>query len=479
MKLAYNLHFDRATETFDELIKLKPDNPRGYLLQAVNFYYRHQLEENSEVFAKQFVKLATTAIERSKSKLGNKEQRLDALFYLGTANMYLAAYHGWQSNWLRAYWYGKDGIGYLERVIAADSTYYDAYLGLGLYHYYTDVIPKIAKAVTFLLGFEADRQKGLEELELAAAHGKYSRAEALLFLGSIHLYVEKDYEKSRQFFEELARLYPENASYSMLLGEAYQKLGKNEQAAQTLHQLVDQIPQPPRFPVLVSSSFFRLGNVYYNMRELPQAIKYYQDALKHATQSTGEVQWIFALANLNLGRSYDLIGKRDIALEYYRRVKKSDHKHAHKIAKERIKTPLVRSKRRVDGNNFDEIIDIFQNAMAKTKADTGKLTREKMPELNFHIAKSLYDKGAYKSAIARFERILGAATAGEDWLKPRSLFYLGKCYVQLGESNKASRAFDLAYKFENEQLRLEIDQARKLLASGAASSESPSQRPVN
>ncbi|MFQ5648674.1 MAG: tetratricopeptide repeat protein [bacterium] len=464
IELAYNLHFDQATETFQDLIELEPDNPHGYLLLTVSYYYRYQLEEHHEKFAKKFLEFSQQAIEHAKRKLGKKEEKLDALFYLGTANVYLATYHGWESNWLRAYWYGRDGIEYLERVVALEPEYYDAYLGLGLYHYYADVIPKFAKAVTFLLGIEADREKGLAELELAAEHGTYSRAEALLFLGSIHLYIEKDYQKSRVYFEKLADLYPENGTYLMLLGETYQKLGMNDQAAKTLSRLVEDT-SAPQFPVLVISSHFRLGNLYYNQRDLPKAITHYQNSLRYATQSTGNVKWVFALANLNLGRSYDLLGRRETALEYYRRVKRSDHKHAYKMARERIKKPLPRLKQAARNRNFDEIIEVYQGALAKSQNGDGTFSRSKLAEMNYNIATAMFDKGAYQSALARFQRIVRMEEVEADWIKPWAHFYIGKCYLESGESEKASAAFQEAARFQDEQLQLEIDKARDLLTA--------------
>src|SRR3990172_1844076 len=268
--LAYNLHFDAATAIFDQLIHLEPDNPHGYLLQSVNLYYRYQLEENPEELGKQFQRIVSAAIDRAEKRLHDKSRSLDMLFYLGTANIYLAAYHGWESNWLRAYIYGKEGIDYLKKLVAVDPNYYDAYLGLGLYHYYTGVIPNFARPVTFILGIEADKMKGLAELELAGENGTYSRAEALLFLGSIYLYLEKDYNKSLACLENLNRLYPENASFLMLLGENYQKVGDYERAITTLNYLVNEATNL-KFPILMISSYFRLGNLYFNLKNFPEA----------------------------------------------------------------------------------------------------------------------------------------------------------------------------------------------------------------
>ncbi|MCZ6818631.1 MAG: tetratricopeptide repeat protein [Calditrichaeota bacterium] len=465
MDLAYNLRFEQATSLFDQLIQLDPQNPNGYLLQAVNSYYRYQLGENSAVHAKNFLNLAEEAIVAARRQLAKKEHALDAMFCLGTAHMYIAAYHTWESNWLRAYWYGKEGINYLKRVVDKDATYFDAYLGLGLYHYYADVLPRFAKAVTFVLGIDSDKRKGLAELELAAEQGTYSRAEALLFLGSIHLYIEKDYQKSLTYFKKLAELYPENGSYLMLLGESYQKIGENEKAIATLTQLVRE-EKTSRFPVLVVSSYFRLGNLYYNTRNLPKAVENYQRSLQFASGSTGNVGWVFALANLNIGRSYDLLGRRREALKYYRKVRKADHKHAYELAQERIKTPLSKGNGYARNRNYDEIIDIYQDALKENRGSNGSNTSARMAELRYHIGKSFYDKGAYQSAMAKFTRVLASQSVEQPWLKPWAHYYLGSCYQKTGAPEKARIHFKAAYRFDNSDLKLEVEKALQSLPSG-------------
>ncbi len=464
IELGYNLHFDGATKIFNRLIEMEPEDPRGYLLQSVNFYYRYQLEENHGAFSEQFVKLSKSAIEAAERRLNNAEQKLDAMFYLGTAHMYLAAYYGWESEWMKAYWYGRKGISYLERLVQLDPTYYDAYLGLGLYHYYTDVIPKLARPITFLLGLEPDRKKGLSELELAAKKGRYSQAEALLFLGSINLYIEKDYRKSLAYLEQLTELYPENASYLMLLGENYEKVGRNELALETLDRLVRDAGAS-RFPVLVISSYFRLGNLYYNQRELPTAIQNYQKALKHASESTGNVDWVFALANLNLGRSFDLLGRRDEALQYYRRVQKSDHKHAYEVARKRIKKPLVRSKLASRTRNHDEIMEMYQDAVAKARAVNASTEPLSMAELYYYVGREFYDRDIYNLAIRKFTKVVGMQNMGKEWIRPWAQFYLGKCYVKTGKFEEAQASLAAAYDHDDAELRSEIDGFRATIPS--------------
>ncbi len=451
---AYNLHFDEATDIFTQLIQLQPDNPRGYLLQSINFYYRYQLEENHENFARQFLYFSQKAIATAKRVASRDTEKLDALFYLGTAHIYLAAYHGWENNWWKAYWYGKEGIAYLERLVQLEPTYYDAYLGLGLYHYYTDIIPRVAKAVGYVLGLDNDREKGLKELKLAAQYGTYSREEALFFLGSIYLYLEKDFNKAMGYFQRLVILYPENSSFLMMLGENYQKVGKTKEAADTLNQLVSG-DKATRFPVLIISSYYRLGNLYFGMRDLPKAIQSYTKCLKLASLSTGNVSWVFALANLNLGRSYDLLGRRKDAAHYYKRVKETDHKHAYKIAQARIKKAQGKEQAR-QSHNQEEIVSIYREALAKVNASNTGGSGSNVPELHYHIGRAFYEKAAYSVAINKFDKIIASTSPTEPWLKPWTQYYLGNCYLKVGKFKKAAEAYGLAYQYNDPELRSRI-----------------------
>jgi len=462
IRLAYNLDFDEATRKFNQLIELEPENPQGYLLQSVSFYYRYQLAENHKAFGKEFLALSKKTIRKAERLRSAPDRKLDAMFYLGTSNMYLAAYYGWESRWVKAFWYGRKGISYLEKLVARDPDYYDAYLGLGLYRYYTDILPKLAKPVTFLLGLHPDRVQGIKYLELAAQKGTYSRAEALLFLGSIYLYIEKDYRKSLVYLEELSNLYPENASYLMLLGENYEKLKLKDLALETLKKLVSD-PDATRFPVLVISSYFRLGNLYYNKKDLPKAIRNYQEALRHASQSTGNIRWVFALGNLNLGRSFDLLGRRKEAVQYYRKVKKSDHKHAYEEARKRLEKPLKKTRVASNSKNYDEIIDMYQSAIAEAKDVSGSADPISIPELYYFVGKKFYERQIYNLAIRKLSKVAAMPDVEPDWIKPWARFYLGQCYVHTGRWDEAQHAFELAYTEGDTDLRAKIDGVRARL----------------
>ncbi len=467
---AYNMQIDEATGTFEQIIKLDPQNPHGYLLQAVNFFYQSEWAVEKGDFEKKFQKYTSKAIKFSKKNLSKKEKRNDALFYLGTSHIYLAAYHAARHNWLRAYWYGKDGINYLKKVVRADPNYYDAYLGLGLYHYYAAVIPKFIKSVTSLLGIEGDRTRGLQELRLAAEKGTYSRAEAHYFLANIFLYIEDDADTALSYSEKLTRRYQQNAGFLTFLAENYQESGRHADAIEQLENALAQ-EAAQRYEFFQMLIYFGLGKSHFELNNFKKCIPYFEKALTLASKRKKSASWMVGRVNYRLGLSFELEGERQVAVKYYSNVRKSDHKKAHELARKRMKEPLTEIERGLilgknfaKTKNYDQAIATFETAIANAANNDEK---KKIPELRYYAAKTEYDKEDFEEAITALQEVLILNTK-DKWIKPWTHFYLGNCYNKTGQPQKALAEYKTAYKFDDNDLRFQIDRRREELQSSFA-----------
>ena len=466
IEYGYNMQIEKATEVFDQLMKLEPKNPLGYVLQSVNYFYILQWGWSKDV-EKRFKKLTSKAIKLSKRNLPDKEKRLDALFYLGTIRIYLAAYHGGQSNWLRAYWYGKDGIRYLKKLVAVDPNYYDAYLGLGLYHYYADVIPKFIKMVTAILGIEGDRERGLKELQSAAENGKYSKAEAMLFLGNIYLYTEKQSEKALQYSKELAELYPVNSGFLSFLGENYQRNGAHSLAIETFKSGLAQ-EAAHRYPIFKMFLFYNLGNAYFEMNQFDKAASFYRQSFAVKASENKARKGVLALVNYKIGLCYDMVSRHEDALKKYRQVKKSHNNRAYKLARERLNKPmslverdLIFGKNFVKTKSYEDAMGTFKQALEKCELNSEDYPETKIPELRYHLAKTKFEEKNIQTAISDFKEIGALKNVKEKWIKPWSHFYHGRCLEESGEFQSALAEYDAAYKFDDNELRFQIDRRRE------------------
>ena len=201
--LGTNLQYKESYEVFQQLIELEPDNPRGYFLRSAIYFWMFSEDIKNEEVGNKFRDLSYEAVEIAEARLEEDENDIEARFFLGGAYGSLGRYYAMTRSFLNAYWYGKKGKNYLEEVVEMDSTYYDAYLGLGIFHYLADILPRFVKILSFVLGIEGDKEQGIKEIKLAAEKGTYTKTEAMFFLGAIYTYRERKYEEAIKIFNQL------------------------------------------------------------------------------------------------------------------------------------------------------------------------------------------------------------------------------------------------------------------------------------
>jgi hypothetical protein len=96
-------------------------------------------------------------------------------------------------------------------VVAPDAA--DAYLGLGMANYFIGSLPGPKKFFLRFAGIHGDKKAGIQQIEIAADHGRYLRpfAKILLALAALR---EKKPEVARTQLKELVAEFPENPLYA-------------------------------------------------------------------------------------------------------------------------------------------------------------------------------------------------------------------------------------------------------------------------
>lgn len=101
-------------------------------------------------------------------------------------------------------------------VVAPDAA--DAYLGLGTANYFIGSLPGVKKFFLRFAGIKGDKKAGIQQVEIAAAHGHYLRpfAKILLALAALR---EKKPEVARIQLNELVAEFPENPLFASELAK--------------------------------------------------------------------------------------------------------------------------------------------------------------------------------------------------------------------------------------------------------------------
>jgi hypothetical protein len=102
---------------------------------------------------------------------------------------------------------------YARDLLAMRSDYYDAYLAIGIGNYIIGSLPAYKRFFLRLGGVRGNKLTGMAQVEMAANRGRYLRpfAKIMLALASRR---EKQEERARLLWEDLAAEFPENALFA-------------------------------------------------------------------------------------------------------------------------------------------------------------------------------------------------------------------------------------------------------------------------
>ncbi len=160
-------NYIEALEGAKELIRNEPFNPSGYFLLG-SIYQTISEEYRTDRYKDTISLFLDSAITLAEGRKTADADNPDWYFITGASFGYRALHRAFHGNWWGAFRDGLSCSSDLNHALELDSTYYDAYLGLGAYHYYRTI-----KAKDFLwLPFVSDQRKqGFSEIRKAIEQG--------------------------------------------------------------------------------------------------------------------------------------------------------------------------------------------------------------------------------------------------------------------------------------------------------------------
>ncbi len=170
-------------------------------------------------------------------------------FYRGHVRSYRALWESRFGSSIRAIRLGYAARSEYERGLEYDSSCYDLYLGLGLYHYWKSAKGGILRRLRIL---KNEMERGIAELRLAADSSAISREAARSSL--IWVWLDRQqYNSAMAVSEEMADRFPEGKLFLWPLAEAYFRSKSYQQATEVYQRLRHMLTADP-------------GN-YYNLVE--------------------------------------------------------------------------------------------------------------------------------------------------------------------------------------------------------------------
>jgi len=156
-------------------------------------------------------------------------------FFLGTVHAYKAMFYGQTRTWLKSFIEGMKSRGKFSRALEIDPTLYDAYTGLGSYHYWSS--DKLAKYIPFL---PDNRKRGLEEIRIAKDSSYFSSKLAATGLAWA-LIQENKIPEAQKIARELYRESSGGRASLWLLGAIHWKTGNLQEAKKDYAELMNSL----------------------------------------------------------------------------------------------------------------------------------------------------------------------------------------------------------------------------------------------
>jgi tetratricopeptide (TPR) repeat protein len=309
-------HFDEADR---QIGRACPPAPREacLALESAVLWWRILIDPDSRRLDGTLERASRRAIDAAGEWTRREPMRAESWFYLAGAHAPRVQLRALRGERLAAARDGNRVRAALERAIALDPKLHDAYFGIGLYHYYADVIPAAARFLRMLLLMPGgDRERGLREMARAREQGVLLAGEADFQMHWLFLWYEKQPERALALVQGLDARYPSNPVFLQRVAEIQRDYVRDHRAsADAWRTLLARAGAGGVESSAVAEARARigLGGALLELSQPEQAI----DHLKAAATGSDAFYSSHALAQLLLGTAYDRIGRRDRAKDAY------------------------------------------------------------------------------------------------------------------------------------------------------------------
>jgi hypothetical protein len=257
---SYSLQLDQARAAARDLQTRFPDHPAGYTILAETYWWEAQTDPHNKRIEDAYYRAQDVAVEKAEAALkAEKYPKFEVLAYLGSAWGSYARFQVTQKGaYFSALRAGLRAHKYAEQVYELDKNYYDIYVGLGAFNFFTGSLPAVIKPFAFIIGARGDRDLGLQQLQTAMEKARYSRTEARIVYYTAML-EDKQYGAALPVLDKLRADYPDNYVFYVWATELFREQKKNLEGADYFERLYEK--QIKRSPLMAKYALLERANL--------------------------------------------------------------------------------------------------------------------------------------------------------------------------------------------------------------------------
>jgi hypothetical protein len=234
----YNLQLAQARSAAQSLQSRYSDHPAGYTMMAETYWWEAQMDPGNETIENEYYRLQDLAVKKAEEALEKaKYPKIEVLAYLASAHGSYARFQVTQkSAFFSAMRAGLRAHRYADQVFEMDKTYYDIYVGVGAFNFFTGSLPAVIKPFAFLIGARGDKELGVQQLHVAMEKARYSQTEGRIVYYTAML-EDKSYVQAFRTLERLIADNPDNFVLYTWATDWYRRQSKNLEGAEYFEKM--------------------------------------------------------------------------------------------------------------------------------------------------------------------------------------------------------------------------------------------------
>lgn len=331
----YSLEYDKAIREFEAAQRAHPDDPfaTNHLLTGVIFKELFRIGSlDTESFAgdsflrrqsipldpkvrDQVHQLSEKALLQSQQYLNRNPDDPNALYARAVTRGLRATYLGiGEKAWFAAL---RSAVGARrddERVLELDPNYIDAKTAIGIHLYIVGSLSFPVKVAASVVGMTGSKSKGLQYLREAAAGNGESATDAKIAL-ALFLRREQQYKEAIAAVASLSAAYPKNFLMATEHANLLNAAGEGPEAIAAFRKIIAGCHSNAYTICRMEIPAYGLGEALKGQRDYQGAVQAYELAASSAPDPE-----LRQRATLAAGQMYDVLQKRDAALQKYNAV---------------------------------------------------------------------------------------------------------------------------------------------------------------
>lgn len=320
IQLNFQGRHQEALDLASLLQEADPKNGWPLVLETYTLYWLMLYDDEDTRYDEPIARSCRQTIELADDRLDEDDKDAEAHFLKGQALMNLGRLHGWRGRYYQAGRDGERGRKQLERTLELQPTWTDAEFHLGMYYFFVSLIPDL---VTRWLGWlwfvpTGNADEGILLVEDVAENGTLYREDALYMKGNILInFRENQRELGLPIIQKIAEQYPENVLLQFEWIEALYENGQPQKVVALANALSARTPRTPE-----EASWIAMAPSWKARAALLEGHPEQTLALTapYVESPPEKPLWATAWVDLIRAQAFDVLGRREEALDLYRQV---------------------------------------------------------------------------------------------------------------------------------------------------------------